>query len=58
MRIKLACYIEVDIPENATDDQTYSLIEADVLKNRDSYEFVIEEVDGNADDPLVDEVLP
>lgn len=58
MRLKIATYIDVPVSADANIDEAYLAIEADILKNRDSYEFVIEEVDGDLDHELVDEVVP
>jgi hypothetical protein len=58
MRLKIACYVEIEVPENATNDQIYNTAHDVILENRSTYEFVIEEVDGNQDHELVDEVVP
>lgn len=58
MRIKIATYIEVGVSPNESADTQYEAIEKEVLENRANYEFVIEEVNGESDHELVDEVVP
>lgn len=59
MKIKIAQYIDVDVPDTATDDEIYEaankLLEGHT-QFKDNLDFVIESVNDNYH-PLVDEIV-
>jgi len=58
MKIKISQIIDVDVPDNATEDETYDLINNFFSSvNRKNLDFVIESVDDDSDHPLVDEIV-
>jgi hypothetical protein len=65
MRIKIAQYIDVDVPPGSTPDEAWELINAELAPGGDlrkNLDFVIESVTGgdgddNYDHPLVDETI-
>ncbi len=58
MKLKIATYIEVDVPEGVDADTTYNIIRDEVKKNRSTYDFVIEEIDDDINHELIDEIVP
>lgn len=65
MRIKIAQYIDVDVPPGSTPDEAWELINAELAPDGDlrkNLDFVIEavadgDVDDNCDHPLVYEIV-
>lgn len=57
MKIKIAQFIDVDVPDNSTEDETFSLIDAAVNRAKNNLDFCIESIDDDTNHPLVDEMV-
>ena len=60
MKVKIAQYIDVEVPANATEDEIYKIIDNELSPNgqtRKNMDFVIESINDDTDHPLVDEIV-
>lgn len=57
MKIKIAQFINVDVPDNSSEDEIFNLIDAAVNRTKNNLDFCIESIDDDTDHPLVDEMV-